>query len=1632
MATSSLYGNSSESIGLYGIGSASGGTYFEWFIFYDSATAPATPTGGSWSFTTNTGTAPTGWLNAPPASPSNLIWVSIAIVDSRSTAALTWSVPGLMAASGLPILTGSGVPSSGTGVNGQLYINTATTPQSMYNKQSGSWVQITGSNLVDLVNNQTIGGTKTFSSPIVGSVTGTAGNVSGIVAIANGGTNASTASGARTNLGLGTISTQDASSVAITGGSITGITDLAITDGGTGASTATNARTNLGAVGLTDTQTLTNKTISGASNTLTNIGNSSLTNSSVTINGSGISLGGSVTITAATPNNLVFGAGLSATGNFNGSVATNVTLANVGTAATYGSSNIVPVFTTNSFGQIISVSPQTITVDSTDIVGTIAIAQGGTGASSAANARINLLPSYAGNGGKVFALNAGATDVEWRTVSGTGTVSSVDVSGGTTGLTTSGGPITAAGTITIGGTLAVGSGGTGVTTSSGANSVVLRDANSNITTNSVFEGYSSVAAAGTTTVLTASSIPSYVVTGSGGQTFQLPNATTLPLGALFTFNNNQSSGAITVNNASGTLIVSVPSGGYTTVTLLANAVSAGTWDRHDLSPSNVAWSTNTFDYPGSITSATWNGATIATNRGGTGLTSFTSGGAVYATSTSALTTGTLPVASGGTGLTTLTAGYIPFGAGTSAFGSNANLFWDNTNSRLGLGTLSPTQKISIIGASFVGSSFNGQSFGDNAAERLRIGYKNGTPDTGLVPAQIITDTSTLQFASRDNSIGTITFATGTGIPERMRLDSSGNVGIGTSSPSFKLDVTGNIRTSLGAMIQGSSLTATASQVTVDQLNTTTSRLISWGANTSTAGILYLGTLSSDASVGSASALVINASQNVGIGTTSPSQKLSVSVADGVQALSLQGATGRLRVRPYADATNGAIVESTNSAESAYLPLTLIGSNVYTNPDTAAIWKIGGTEGMRLTSTGLGIGTTPATFKLDVLSASNTVAQFYGGTNGYTDFTNGTITARIQTSGYVRFGSATNHDVAFQQNGTEIMRLTSTGLGIGTSSPSYKLDVSRATTGASARFANSTSYGQIFIESAGTNQNAYLTFTPSGTGNAIIQVASGDYLQITSTGNVGIGTSSPSQKLDVVGSINASVNSTVAGVSFSSGTGTALSGFAVNTSAQTIDVDKIVPYHGIAWKTFSDASGNLSMYMQGYNGIRFYTNGSERMRIDASGNLGLGYTPSAWTANSKALQFGNAALWTDNYSGATNTGYNAYQDTNTTFKYLQTGLGAARYEIAQNLHRWYNAPSGTAGNAITWTQAMTLDASGRLLVNSTSSFFTNSKIQVTASAGPSLGVQQTTSTEYAGGFWNTTSTGNLLGFYTGAGGSQIGSITGTSTTLNINGPTAGSGIAIDPSGNVGIGTSSPGLKLDVSFSSAGDGIRSVNTLSTGFADVRVGNNTNASLGFLRVGGSAQGGIYQDSMVVGTGGGYPIKIAPQGTVAATFEINKSVALQGASTATGTGITFPATQSASSDANTLDDYEEGAWTPSVGGTATYTTQEGYYVKVGQLVYLQCKIQILLLGTGSTTTISGMPFTSFASSFTSAGTGGVNYFASLASSVTTLVAGTGASSSSIVFGSLTAAGTSMTAVTTVFGNSARIDFSMVYRAAS
>lgn len=148
MMTASFYGQNGETAGLYGNAQPIyGGTYFEWYVFQVSSSQPATPTGGSWSFDTNSGTAPTGWSVNPPTAPTNLVWVSIALVDSRQSTALTWSTPGQFAYSsgaGLPILSGTVAPSGGVGSDNQLYIQTGVTPQAIWFKESGTWVQQTG------------------------------------------------------------------------------------------------------------------------------------------------------------------------------------------------------------------------------------------------------------------------------------------------------------------------------------------------------------------------------------------------------------------------------------------------------------------------------------------------------------------------------------------------------------------------------------------------------------------------------------------------------------------------------------------------------------------------------------------------------------------------------------------------------------------------------------------------------------------------------------------------------------------------------------------------------------------------------------------------------------------------------------------------------------------------------------------------------------------------------------------------------------------------------------------------------------------------------------------------------------------------------------------------------------------------------------------------------------------------------------------------------------------------------------------------------------------------------------------------------------------------------------------------
>jgi hypothetical protein len=223
-----------------------------------------------------------------------------------------------------------------------------------------------------------------------------------------------------------------------------------------------------------------------------------------------------------------------------------------------------------------------------------------------------------------------------------------------------------------GSTIGVAYGGTGVTTSSGANSVVLRDANQNINVNRVNQSNANTTAAGGTTALTTASSYIQSLVGTGGQTYTLPDATTLTTGVAFVF-NNLATGTLTIQDYATATIGTIPSGGAGAVFLTNNATVGGTWDLHAYLPEGITFGTNAFNLGTSvITGGTWNGGTIGTAYGGTGLTSFSAANyALYSTSSSALTAGTLPVAAGGTNVTSFTANGIVYGNGTSALGVTA-------------------------------------------------------------------------------------------------------------------------------------------------------------------------------------------------------------------------------------------------------------------------------------------------------------------------------------------------------------------------------------------------------------------------------------------------------------------------------------------------------------------------------------------------------------------------------------------------------------------------------------------------------------------------------------------------------------------------------------------------------------------------------------------------------------------------------------------------------------------------------------------------------------------------------------------------------------------------------------------------
>ncbi len=142
------------------------------------------------------------------------------------------------------------------------------------------------------------------------------------------------------------------------------------------------------------------------------------------------------------------------------------------------------------------------------------------------------------------------------------------------------------------------------------------------------------------------------------------------------------------------------------------------------------------------------------------------------------------------------------------------------------------------------------------------------------------------------------------------------------------------------------------------------------------------------------------------------------------------------------------------------------------------------------------------------------------------------------------------------------------------------------------------------------------------------------------------------------------------------------------------------------------------------------------------------------------------------------------------------------------------------------------------------------------------------------------------------------------------------------------------------------------------------------------------------------------------------------------TGGQIAFPATQIPSANVNTLDDYQEGIWTPNVSGDATYHQQIGQYTKVGRLVTISGYMHINVIGTGGTSNIFGLPFTCNATL-----NGGlfVTFFIGLTKSVVFIGGIVDKNTTKTTFTHLTAAASSVSAGG-LFGNGTWINFIAVY----
>ena len=321
---------------------------------------------------------------------------------------------------------------------------------------------------------------------------------------------------------------------------------------------------------------------------------------------------------------------------------------------------------------------------------------------------------------------------------------------------------------------------------------------------------------------------------------------------------------------------------------------------------------------------------------------------------------------------------------------------------------------------------------------------------------------------------------------------------------------------------------------------------------------------------------------------------------------------------------------------------------------------------------------------------------------------------------------------------------------------------------------------------GTDANTGIFFPAADT----IAFAEGgaEVARFDSSGNFGIGTASPATKLHVVGSGNPTI--TLAGSD-----GAYSSIFNMNSS-----------------------SGGVSE-IAASQVLKLSTNGSERARIDSSGNLGLGVTPSAWGSSYKAMQLGSLGAAGISIAGNdASIGTNYYLNTSNNITYA-TNDRIAYLSMYSGEFRFYNSPTGTANTTATLTQRLILDTSGRLSTTGASTF------------GATINVQELSDAAVVLNAWAGTSsyTGNIIYSFTNSSGTgfnfyQCNSFTGLQFKVRGDGTVYAQNTTIQSASDV---------RIKENIVNSTDGLNVITALRTVRFDFKegFGNNRKNQLGFI---------------------------------------------------------------------------------------------------------------------------------------------------------------------------------------------------------